>query len=169
MAIKITASFDEGAFVKDLDSLRAMITEAVLEEYAELGLECTSIAKGVPSWVEGGRGFENVTGALRSSIGSAVFLDGYAVADTYREEVGENRQGVPLSGGSTGVTQGRMLAERIANQKGEELALVVTAAMPYAEELQALKGRDVLESAALHLRQEAPRIVDRIKAKLKGV
>lgn len=148
MALGIDTNFDEGAFQELMDEFREQVLDEVEEQLIAIADECKDIAWGVPSWQAGGKGFSDVTGALRSSIGASVLRDGFTTHDNFSERSGTNPWGKALTGGNRGVSAGRALVSEV--QTGAELELVVVAGMPYAEELQMLRGRDVLMSAELH-------------------
>lgn len=159
---------DLGAFERELERAQLTIESTASEELEEMLEEATQIARAPKS-----RGFENVTGALRSSIGGNVFRGGFAVADTFTQVTGTNASGAPLLGGDTGVNEGRMYAQRLVSEgrgRGGSLQLVLVAGMPYASELQNLGGRDVLESGALYLQSRGQdlerRVLERLEAQM---
>lgn len=172
MALDVQLDFDERAFEAIADDFQELMLEEMSDELVALADTAKASAWGVPSWASGGKGFEDVTGALRSSIGGAVYRDGLAIYDNYTERQGYNLWGKPMHGGNMGVTAGRMLSAEVANEGGAELTMVVTAAMPYASELQHLRGRDVLASAWLRVLQDAEgldeRVIERVKNNQQG-
>lgn len=159
----IEMSLDLSAFERELERARLALESIATEELEGMLSEATETARAHKA-----RGFENVTGALRSSIGGNVFRGGFAVSDTFTQVTGTNRAGEPLLGGDTGVTTGRMYAmDQISrDDSGASLQLVLVAGMPYASELQNLKGRDVLESGRLLLLSKANGLEERIIQRL---
>lgn len=152
--LQLEADYNERELLEMMGALGEELMDRCEEAFIQLGDACKETAWGVVSYAEGGRGFSDVTGALRSSIGASVWRDGLLSYDNYTERGGINAEGLPLTGGNRGVTAGRRLAGELAErERSAELMLIVTAAMPYADELQTLRGRDVLASASLRLGQ----------------
>lgn len=161
----IEMSLDLSAFERELERARLTLEGIASEELEGMLTEATETARAHKA-----KGFDNVTGALRSSIGGNVFRGGFAVSDTFTQVTGTNRAGEPLLGGDTGVTTGRMYAMEQASRDADpsaSLQLVLVAGMPYASELQNLKGRDVLESGRLLLLSKSRGIEERILSRLK--
>lgn len=84
------------------------------------------------------KGFTNDSGALSSSIGWAIILDGNIVYSGGLTPVGK--------GGSIGQSQGRRAIDELASGRGIKLILV--AGMDYAQEVEA-RGFDVTTSGEL--------------------
>ena len=83
------------------------------------------------------------TGNLRSSIG-------YAVYDYGRKAIESSFAAV--RGGSEGSTAGREMVNRLASEYSNVYALVVVAAMNYADFVEAKENKDVLASTELWAR-----------------
>ena len=86
-------------------------------------------------------GWQNRTGNLRSSIGAAVYDNGKVYFMTAFEQV---------LGGSIGSAKGRALIQSLASSYADAIAMVIIAAMEYAETVEAIDSKDVLESTRLY-------------------
>lgn len=84
--------------------------------------------------------YRDRTGNLRSSIGFMVVKDGKAV-DEYFEEADKG------SDKSTGVSEAKKLALRVAKTHNKGLVLILVAGMNYAVHVESLENYDVLQSA----------------------
>lgn len=84
------------------------------------------------------KGFTNDSGALSSSIGWAISLDGNIVYSGGLVSVGE--------GGSIGQSQGRRAIDELV--RGSGIKLILVAGMDYAQEVEA-RGFDVTTSGEL--------------------
>lgn len=135
------------------DNFLIKIEEKQIARLQMLGEMCVSHARSVPAL----QGFEDDTGALRSSIGYMVFKDGVAIRGKYEVVTGTNKNGGPLAGGAQGAKVGEALAKEVG-EKTSGLALVVTAGMNYALHVEA-RGRDVITSAELLATRELPRML----------
>ena len=85
------------------------------------------------------------TGNLRSSVG-------YALYDRGKKEF-ESAFNI-IRNGAEGSEEGRKMVEELANQYANTYALVVVAAMNYAEYVEAMENKDVLASAELFARDK---------------
>lgn len=105
------------------------------------------------------------TGNLRSSIGYAIYEHG-------RKEIESAFQIVKK--GSEGTSEGRKMVEELASMYSQSYALVVVAAMNYADYVEAMDNKDVLASTELwakgvvdsYMEKTKNRILNRI-SKLK--
>lgn len=77
------------------------------------------------------------TGNLRSSVGYSIYNHGKALMQSAFAVVKE---------GSKGQSEGRKMVEELASKYSNTYALVVVAAMSYADYVEALKNKDVLAS-----------------------
>lgn len=114
----------------------SLIRQYMLNALTKLGEECVvRIRDRGPqeSWIDR-------TGNLRSSIGYAVYDHGV-----------KYMQGTftTVKNGSQGSAKGRQMIEQMAQEYSNVLALVVVAAMDYAERVEALENKDVLESTRI--------------------
>ena len=100
------------------------------------------------------------TGALLSSTGYKVFVDGVAVHSQF-----DAASGAESGAAATGMKSGSDLADKISKEtKG--VALVVVAGMNYAAYVEA-KGYNVLSSAEHLAERELPRMLDKLIANIK--
>lgn len=102
------------------------------------------------------------TGNLRSSIGYAILRDGKMV-----DNGGFNPTNAPKGGGEEGVTKGRNYLEKIIRFYHDNYTLVVVAGMNYAEEVEAIEGKDVLASTELWARAEWEKSMSGLKQKIQ--
>lgn len=85
------------------------------------------------------------TGNLRSSVG-------YAVYERGRKEI-ESAFNI-VKKGSEGSEEGKRMVDELAGLYSDTYALVVVAAMNYAEYVEAMENKDVLASAELFARSK---------------
>ena len=103
------------------------------------------------------------TGNLRSSIGYSVYDYGKSVIESAF---------APIKGGTKGQNEGRKMVEELAGKYASTYALVVVAAMSYAEYVEACKNKDVLASTEIwakskvddYLKKSKERAIKRINA-----
>lgn len=129
--------------IPDFDRLISLIPEIIREEIIRdlsfLGEQ--SIAKvrdrsGSESWFD-------QSGNLRSSVGYAIYEKGKKViGSTFKQ----------ILNGAEGTSEGRKMIDELAKQYSNAYALVVVAAMNYAEYVEALDNKDVLASTELWAR-----------------
>ncbi len=106
------------------------------------------------------RGYMIQTGALISSTGYEVFVDGVAVHEQF-----DAASGAESGAASQGVTTGRRIAESVGKQtKG--VALVVVAGMNYAAYVEA-RGYNVLTSAEHLAERGLPRMLEKLIDNIK--
>lgn len=103
--------------------------------------------------------YTDQTGNLTSSIGYVVLWDGKVVKQSDFSPV-RGKSGKP--GKLSGSKEGRKFLNRLIQENGEGLVLIVVAGMPYAAYVEAM-GYDVLDSAEI----KAEEIVKRMLSKLK--
>lgn len=130
MGVKATFKSD---ISKVFDEFLAEVERQIIESLHRVGEEAVTHAKMISPEI----GFRDQTGALRSSIGYAVFKDGSPISLTFEAGNGE--------GAGNGVKVGENLAKQVGATT-EGYALVVVAGMNYAIHVES-KGRDVLTSA----------------------
>ena len=100
-------------------------------------------------------GFIDRTGNLRSSLGSAVVKNAEIVFMT------------PFStvlNGSTGSSRGRQAAENAASAIQKGIAKVMVAGMDYAQYVEDIDSKDVLESRIIQCEREAQGVLERAMA-----
>lgn len=101
------------------------------------------------------------TGNLRSSIGYAVLKDGTKV-----DSGGFKSTSAPSGNGGEGITKGRNYLENIIHFYHDNFTLVVVAGMNYAEDVEAIEGKDVLASTELWARAEWAKSISGLKNKI---
>ena len=100
------------------------------------------------------------TGALLSSTGYEVFVDGVAIHSQF-----DAASGAESNAAETGIKSGQSIAETIG--KGTKgIALVVVAGMNYAAYVEA-KGYNVLSSAEHLAERELPRMLEKLISNIK--
>lgn len=106
------------------------------------------------------KGYMMQTGALLSSTGYEVFVDGVAIHSQF-----DAASGAESNAAETGIKSGQSIAESIG--KGTKgIALVVVAGMNYAAYVEA-KGYNVLSSAEHLAERELPRMLEKLISDIK--
>lgn len=106
------------------------------------------------------KGYMMQTGALLSSTGYEVFVDGVAIHSQF-----DAASGAESNAAETGIKSGQSIAETIG--KGTKgIALVVVAGMNYAAYVEA-KGYNVLSSAEHLAERELPRMLEQLISNIK--
>ena len=106
------------------------------------------------------KGYMMQTGALLSSTGYEVFVDGVAIHSQF-----DAASGAEINAAETGIKSGQSIAETIG--KGTKgIALVVVAGMNYAAYVEA-KGYNVLSSAEHLAERELPRMLEKLISNIK--
>lgn len=106
------------------------------------------------------KGYMMQTGALLSSTGYEVFVDGVAIHSQF-----DAASGAESNASETGIKSGQRIAETIG--KGTKgIALVVVAGMNYAAYVEA-KGYNVLSSAEHLAERELPRMLEKLISNIK--
>ncbi|UWF81068.1 MAG: putative tail-component [Bacteriophage sp.] len=106
------------------------------------------------------KGYMMQTGALLSSTGYEVFVDGVAIHSQF-----DAASGAESNAAETGIKSGQSIAESIG--KGTKgIALVVVAGMNYAAYVEA-KGFNVLSSAEHLAERELPRMLEKLISNIK--
>jgi hypothetical protein len=132
----ITCSTSEKAIDEFLVKAARLIKEYMLRALTKLGEESTAkIRDRGPreSWVDH-------TGNLRSSVGYSVYDYGVKYMTSSFSTV---------LGGSKGRSEGMRMVQELAQEYSNVFALVVVAAMDYAAYVEAVNGKDVLESTRI--------------------
>lgn len=128
----ITPRFNPADVARKFDALLDFIEDETVRALHAVGEAAVKYAREIPDPDNGGNGFKDHTGNLRSSIGYAIYYNGRQIESAYGDK-------------PEGASQGQKLADQAA--KGTRgYALVVTAGMYYAVYVES-KGRDVLTSA----------------------
>ena len=106
------------------------------------------------------KGYMMQTGALLSSTGYEVFVDGVAIHSRF-----DAASGAESNAAETGIKSGQNIAETIG--KGTKgIALVVVAGMNYAAYVEA-RGYNVLSSAEHLAERELPRMLEKLISNIK--
>lgn len=106
------------------------------------------------------KGYMMQTGALLSSTGYEVFVDGVAIHSQF-----DAASGAESNAAEKGIKSGQNIAETIG--KGTKgIALVVVAGMNYAAYVEA-KGYNVLSSAEHLAERELPRMLEKLISNIK--
>ena len=106
------------------------------------------------------KGYMMQTGALLSSTGYEVFVDGVAIHSQF-----DVASGAESNAAETGIKSGQSIAETIGKvTKG--IALVVVAGMNYAAYVEA-RGYNVLSSAEHLAERELPRMLEKLISNIK--
>lgn len=155
----IKANFSISDIQRDMETKVKRIIDASVQAMGMLGMKCVNYARTVPNPENGGKGFTDRTGNLRSSIGFKVFVGGKAVQEDYRQ----------VLNGAEGMANGRALADQVGARCGQhQIMLVVTAGMEYAVYVES-RGRDVISGSELLAQQEWPNMKQRIDEMMRRV
>ena len=125
-----------------------IIFEKVQYNLNYLGLLCVRRIRdrsGVDSWYD-------QTGNLRSSIGYAIYSYGQKQIESAFDSV---------LGGSEGSQKGRKMVADLASKYSSTYALVVVAAMEYAEYVEAIDSKDVLASTEIYAKSEVKKYLEK--------
>lgn len=151
MAIK--PNFTKGDVRKRFDAFLNEIEKKQIARLQRLGEMCLVEART-------NKGYMMQTGALLSSTGYEVFVDGVAIHSQF-----DAASGAESNAAETGIKSGQSIAETIG--KGTKgIALVVVAGMNYAAYVEA-KGYNVLSSAEHLAERELPRMLEKLISNIK--
>lgn len=92
------------------------------------------------------------TGNLRSSIGYAIYSYGRKQIESTFDSV---------LGASEGSEKGRKMVEDLASKYSDTYALVVVAAMEYADYVESIDSKDVLASTEIYAKSEVNRYLEK--------
>lgn len=144
----IKAQFTQEQLKRRLDAFLAMVKKKQIERMQRLGEMCLIEARN-------NKGYMMQTGALLSSTGYMIFVDGVALHSQF-----DSASGAESNAAQNGIKAGQALAEKVGkNTKG--VALVVVAGMNYAAYVEA-KGYNVLSSAEHLAQRELPRMLEKL-------
>jgi hypothetical protein len=153
MAIKPT--FTKADLQKRFDAFVDMVQQKQIARLQQLGEMCLTEARM-------NKGYMMQTGALTSSTGYTIFVDGVALHTQF-----DAASGAESNAAQVGMKTGESLAESVGKQtKG--VALVVVAGMNYAAYVEA-KGYNVLSSAEHLAQRELPRLMDKLISNINRV
>nr|DAU55516.1 MAG TPA: hypothetical protein [Caudoviricetes sp.] len=151
MAIK--PNFTKDDVRKRFDAFLNEIEKKQIDRLQRLGEMCLVEARI-------NKGYMMQTGALLSSTGYEVFVDGVAIHSQF-----DAASGAESNAAETGIKSGQNIAETIG--KGTKgIALVVVAGMNYAAYVEA-KGYNVLSSAEHLAERELPRMLEKLISNIK--
>lgn len=144
----IKPNFTRADVQKRLDAFLAMVRKKQIAQLQRLGEMCLIEARN-------NKGYMMQTGALLSSTGYTIFVDGVALHSQF-----DAASGAESNAAQNGIKAGQALAEKVGkNTKG--IALVVVAGMNYAAYVEA-KGYNVLSSAEHLAQRELPRMLEKL-------
>lgn len=141
----IKANFKVEDVRNRVDAFLKEVHQAQIEMMMDLGEQCLKEARM-------NKGYQMQTGALLSSTGYQVYVDGVAVASRF-----DTAGGAQSEAAAKGMLAGQELAESIGRES-EGICLVVVAGMNYAAYVEA-KGYNVLTSAEHLAERELPRMI----------
>lgn len=151
MAIK--PNFTKDDVRKQFDAFLNEIEKKQIARLQRLGEMCLVEART-------NKGYMMQTGALLSSTGYEVFVDGVAIHSQF-----DAASGAESNAAEMGIKSGQSIAETIG--KGTKgIALVVVAGMNYAAYVEA-KGYNVLSSAEHLAERELPRMLEKLISNIK--
>lgn len=139
MGIRMTTSTSEIELV--ITQSIKILRDEIVRALSYLGEQCVIKTKdrtAQESWID-------QTGNLRSSVG-------YAIYEYGRKEI-ESAFKI-VKNGSDGASEGRKMVDELTGMYADTYALVVLAAMNYAEYVEAKDNKDVLASTELYARKE---------------
>lgn len=149
----IKANFTKDDVKKRFDAFLDMVEQKQIARLQRLGEMCLIEARS-------NKGYMMQTGALLSSTGYEVFVDGVAIHSQF-----DAASGAESEAASKGVQTGKSIAEKIGKEtKG--VALVVVAGMNYAAYVEA-RGYNVLSSAEHLAERELPRMLEKLITNIK--
>lgn len=144
----IKAQFTQEQLKRRFDAFLAMVKKKQIARMQRLGEMCLIEARN-------NKGYMMQTGALLSSTGYMIFVDGVALHSQF-----DAASGAESNAAQNGIKAGQTLAEKVGkNTKG--VALVVVAGMNYAAYVEA-KGYNVLSSAEHLAQRELPRMLEKL-------
>lgn len=149
MALK--ANFSSADIKNLVERKREQIEQAIIRRLQYLGEKCVNEARQNGDYTDR-------TGNLRNSIGYVVVARGKIL---HRND--------PPGGkdeNSTGKITGKALAEKLAAQFKDGFVLIVVAGMEYALYVEAVRNKNVLNSAEKLAQRELPRLLAELSKKL---
>lgn len=150
----ITPNFTKDDVRKRFDAFLDMVEQKQIARLQRLGEMCVIEARN-------NKGYMMQTGALTSSTGYEVFVDGVAIHTQF-----DVASGAESTAAAKGIKAGQSIAEKVGKEtKG--VALVVVAGMNYASYVEA-KGYNVLSSAEHLAERELPRMLAKLISNIKS-
>ena len=139
MAIRMVTPLD--AFDAFFKKAFEIIKGEIMNAFAKLGEECVRRVRDrsqEESWIDH-------TANLRSSIGYSIYDYGVKQIESAFDVV---------KGGSLGSSEGKKMVAELAKEYANVFALVIVAAMNYADKVEAIESKDVLESTRIWAQNE---------------
>lgn len=149
----VTPNFTKADVKKRIDAFLDEIERKQIARLQRLGEMCLIEARN-------NKGYMMQTGALLSSTGYQVFVDGVAIHSQF-----DAASGAESEAAARGIKTGQTIAEQIGKEtKG--VALVVVAGMNYAAYVEA-RGYNVLTSAEHLAERELPKMLEKLITNIK--
>lgn len=149
----VSANFTKADVKKRIDAFLDMVEQKQIARLQRLGEMCLIEARN-------NKGYMMQTGALLSSTGYQVFVDGVAIHSQF-----DAASGAESEAAAKGIKTGQGIAEQIGKEtKG--IALVVVAGMNYAAYVEA-RGYNVLTSAEHLAERELPKMLEKLITNIK--
>lgn len=129
------------------------VERLTIRALSKLGEQCVTKIRdraGDKSWYD-------QTGNLRSSVG-------YVIA--HNKNIIQYSTFNQVKQGSEGVKTGKDLAKELAKRYSNNYVLIVVAGMNYAEFVEAMDNKDVLESTELWAREQVPLMLEKLKRQI---
>lgn len=142
----ITSEAELTAFFKRIEKI---VEDCIIEELIEW-------AKEDDAYLRANNGFIDHTGNLRSSLGAVVAKDARLIYSTPFQSV---------LGGTKGSAAGRRMAEQLAAETQGKIAKIMLAGMDYAQYVEDIESKDVLESRRLQCERDARSVFERAMRK----
>lgn len=151
----VTPNFTKADVKKRIDAFLDVVERQQIKTLQQLGEMCLIEARN-------NKGYMMQTGALLSSTGYQVFVDGVAIHSQF-----DAASGAESEAAARGIKTGQTIAEQIGKEtKG--IALVVVAGMNYATYVEA-RGKNVLTSAEHLAERELPKMLEQLISDIKRV
>lgn len=149
----VTPNFTKADVKKRIDAFLDVVERQQIKTLQQLGEMCLIEARN-------NKGYMMQTGALLSSTGYQVFVDGVAIHSQF-----DAASGAESEAAARGIKTGQTIAEQIGKEtKG--VALVVVAGMNYATYVEA-RGKNVLTSAEHLAERELPKMLEQLISDIK--
>lgn len=123
------------------DKILRCLERHLLEVLKQGAMECEVMLRNRTQDVS----FHNITGNLRSSLGTAVYDHG----KTYFQS-----QFSVIMNGTEGSAKGKSMVSQLASQYADCVALVILAAEDYASDVEDRDSKDVISSVTIHSEQK---------------
>lgn len=136
--------------IKTSDFLNPQKLIQLLEDCLTEELTRWAIESG--DYLRSNKGFNDHTGNLRSSLGAGVSREGKVVFDTGFRAI--------LNGGQ-GSNKGKAALEEVARRCRSTIAAIMVAGMDYAQVVEDIDSKDVMESRRIQCEHEASVIFER--------